>query len=560
MSGLRAVKPLGVCQRMSSTRIPREIGAPTRSGGGLTESEARFIRLAENTSDVVYRYRYKPTRGFEYVNPAVTALSGFTPEEAYADPDLSMAVVHPEDRPLLESSMCDPASMAAPLTFRIVHKNGGIVWVERRVIPILDEAGEIVAVEGIVRDITQRVLTQQTLERLVEERTREIERRRQVAHGMRETLAVLNSDRPITDILDHIVGQAIRLLAADAAAVFQLDPSEQTLRIRSAQGLDPDYVAHMVIPVGRGPLGEAVLHRRPVPVPDLLGTFLEISDRMDPHKRTLLARLANQYRALFAVPLIVKAEVYGGLVVYYTAPRQFSDEETSLTVALADQAALAIENARLREHLQEAAAAAERDRLARDLHDSVTQSLFSVNLIAGVLPRLWERAPEEARRRLEDLRQLARGALAEMRALLLELRPAALLEMGLGDLLQQLADATAGRGRLPVVVTVDGEGTLPPDVQIALYRIAQEAVNNATKHAGASRCTVAVDRSSDGVRLTISDDGRGFDPAQAARAHLGLSIMQERAAAIGAALTVNSDVGRGTTVAVAWTARAGAEA
>jgi len=546
---------------MNFTHVPRtEIAAAPRSGEGLTESEARFIRLAENASDVVYRYRYKPTRGFEYVNPAVTAVSGFTPEEAYADPGLGMAVVHPEDRPLLESATSDPASLAAPLTFRIVHKNGGIVWVERRVIPILDEAGELVAVEGIVRDITHRVLTQQTLERMVDERTQEIERRRQVAQGMCETLAVLNSDRPITEILDHIVGQAIRLLAADGAAVYRLNPSERTLRIRSAQGLDPDYVAHMVIPVGKGPVGEAVLHRRPVPATDLLEKFLEISDRLDPQKRALLARLANQYRALIAVPLIVKAEVYGGLVVYYTAPREFSAEETSLTVALADQAALAIENARLRDHLQQAAAAAERDRLAKDLHDSVTQSLFSVNLIAGVLPRLWERAPDEAQRRLEELRQLTRGALAEMRTLLLELRPAALLEMGLVELLQQLADATAGRSRLPVEVTVNGEGTLPSDVQIALYRIAQEAVNNATKHASASRCTVAVDWSSGRVRLTISDDGRGFDSAHVAGSRLGLTIMRERAAAIGAALTVRSDVGRGTTVAVAWTVRDGPEA
>jgi len=546
---------------MSSIRTPREqIGAPARPGDGLTESDARFFRLAENASDVVYRFRLKPTRGFEYVNPAVTAVCGFTPEEVYADPDLGMAIVHPEDRPLLEATRSDPASMATPLTFRIVHKNGGIVWVERRVIPILNEANEIVAVEGIVRDITQRVLTQQTLERLVEERTREIERRRQVALGMRETLAVLNSDRPITEILDHIVGQAIRLLPADGAAVYRLDPSEQTLRIRSARGLDPDYVAHIVIPVGRGAVGEAVLHRCPVPAPDLLGRVLEVSDQLDPHERMLLERLATQYRALFAVPLIVKGEVYGALVIYYVAPREFSTEETSLTVALADQAALAIENARLRAHLQEAAAAAERERLARDLHDSVTQSLFSVNLIAGVLPRLWERAPEEAQRRLEELRQLARGALAEMRALLLELRPNALLEMELSDLLQQLGDATAGRGRLPVVVTVNGEGALPPEVRIALYRIAQEAINNAAKHARASRCTVAADLSGDRVQLTIRDDGRGFDPAHVSPTHLGLSIMRERAVAIGAALTVRSDAGRGTTVAVAWSARSGAEA
>jgi PAS domain S-box-containing protein len=526
-----------------------------RADEGLPESRARFIQLAENASDIVFRYRYKPTRGVEYVNPAVKAITGFTPEEYYADPDLARTVVHPEDRPRIEVATPHPDSVPVSLTFRLIHKDGGIVWVERSVIPIVDEANEIVALEGIVRDVTQRVLTQQTLERLVEDRTQEIERRRRVAQGMRETLTVLNSDRPIAEILDHIVGQAIGLLAAQAAAVYVLDPSEPTLRIRSARGLDPDYVAHMEMQVGEGPVGEAVAHRRPVAVPDLPKGVREISDRLDPLKRTLLERLITHFGALIAVPLVVKADVYGGLVVYYQQPREFSAEETAVTVALGDQAALAIENARLRQHLQEAAAAAERNRLARDLHDSVAQSLFSVNLIAGVLPRLWKGAPEEARRRVEELRDIARGALAEMRTLLLELRPAALLEMELGDLLQQLADSTAGRGRLPVEVAVNGAGTVPGDVKIALYRIAQEAVNNATKHARANRCAVVVDRSSNRVRLTIRDDGRGFDPTHVSQTQHGLSIMRERAATIGAALTVKSDVGRGTTVEVAWTAR-----
>ncbi len=526
---------------------------PSQSDAGLPGSEARFIRLAESASDIVFRYRYKPTRGMEYVNPAVTIITGYAPEDYYADPDLARAVVHPEDRPLIEAATRGPASMASPLTIRLTRRDGGTVWVEHRMIPILDEAGEIVAVEGIVRDTTQRVLTQQTLERLVEERTQEIERRRQVAESLRETLTILNSDRSTPEILDHIVDQAIRLLCANAAAIYALDATRRVLRIRSAQGLDADYVAHMQIPVGKGPVGEAVLHRRPVPKPDVLGEFLEVSDQLDPVKRTLLARLATQCRALIAVPLIVKGDVYGGLVVYYEEPRGFSVEETALTVTLADQAALAIENARLRAHLQETAATAERNRLARDLHDSVTQTLFSVNLIAGVLPRLWKRDPEEAEGRVEELRALARGALAEMRTLLLELRPAALLEMPLGDLLRQLAEATTGRSRLPVTVTAEGQGSLPRDVQIALYRIAQEALNNAAKHSEASRCVLTIRWHSDSVSLIIRDDGRGFDRSRASQAHLGLAIMRERADAIGATLAVETDVGRGTTVEVTWT-------
>jgi PAS domain S-box-containing protein len=512
------------------------------------------MQLAENASDIVFRYRYKPTRGFEYINPAVAAITGFSPEECYNDPCLGTSVVHPDDRPLLETTACDTALVTDPLTFRLVRKDGATVWVERRVIPILNQANEIVAIEGIVRDITQRIRTQQVLEREVAERTQEIERRRRVAESLRETLHVLNSEFSTAEILDHIVGQAIPVLGGCAAAIYRLNAAEQRLRIRSAKGLDPDYVARISIPVGKGPVGEAVLHRRPVAVGDVPSRIREMSGQIHPEVRALVERLAAQYHALIAVPLIVKDEIYGGLVVYYTTSREFSDEEIGLTVALGHQAALAIENARLRAHAQEAAAAEERTRLARELHDSVTQTLFSVNLIAGVLPRVWERNPQEGRHRLQELRQLARGALAEMRTLLLELRPDALLKAEMADLLQQLGDAAAGRSRLDVSVSAEGEGSLPAEVRVALYRIAQEALNNAAKHSAATRSTLTARWTSDSATVRISDEGRGFDPMGIGQGHLGLGIMET----IGAALQVTSNVGRGTTVEVVWPAGAAA--
>jgi signal transduction histidine kinase len=202
--------------------------------------------------------------------------------------------------------------------------------------------------------------------------------------------------------------------------------------------------------------------------------------------------------------------------------------------------------------LEEAAAAAERERIARELHDAVTQSLFSVAAIAEALPRVWEREPQEARRGLEDLRWLTQGALAEMRAMLLELRPASLTEHSLGVLLRQLTDAMMGRTRVPVTTTVVGDCPLPADVQISLYRIAQEALNNIAKHARASQAKLSLHNESGQVRLRISDDGLGFEP-DAAQAHqLGLEIMRERAQVIGATLRIESQPGHGTQVEVDW--------
>jgi signal transduction histidine kinase len=250
-------------------------------------------------------------------------------------------------------------------------------------------------------------------------------------------------------------------------------------------------------------------------------------------------------------------------VLYFTAQKQFSEEEVDLAVTFADQAALGIENARLREQAAQTAVAAERSRLARDLHDAVTQTLFSASLIAEVLPRLWERNPAEGRRRVGELRELTRGALAEMRTLLLELRPSAMTEASLAELLRQLAEAATGRARIPVTVTVDIEPELPPDVQFAFYRIAQEALNNVAKHSGAHSANVAlspVARLGDGrekegqVELSVRDDGCGFDPAGISPDNLGLSIMRERAEAIGATLRIESKAGEGTRVSIVWPA------
>jgi len=194
----------------------------------------------------------------------------------------------------------------------------------------------------------------------------------------------------------------------------------------------------------------------------------------------------------------------------------------------------------------------ERQRLAQNLHDAVNQSLFSASLIAEVLPRLWERNPEEGRHSLEDLRRLTRGAMAEMRGLLAELRPLVLTDSDLGDLLRQLGDAHTGRTNIPVAVTVVGEGALLAEVQVAFYRLCQEALHNIAKHAEASQVVLTLRYDAGSVALHIRDNGRGFDPAYIPSGHYGLSMMRERAKAIGAMLTVTSQPGQGTEIAVHW--------
>ena len=266
----------------------------------------------------------------------------------------------------------------------------------------------------------------------------------------------------------------------------------------------------------------------------------------------------SRTRSELTVPVMIKGRVIGVLDVQSDRLNAFDDTDLAVLQSLAHQVGAAVENVQLYEQGQRAAVMEERSRLARDLHDAVTQTLFSASLIAEAVPASWEMDQQEGRQLLGELQQLTRGALAEMRTLLLELRPAALIETGLSDLLHQLGEAAAGRAGVSVSVAVSGDCIVPPDVHVVLYRIAQEALNNVVKHARASEvqlsllCTAAPDDGEREVVIEIVDDGRGFDPAGVAPDHLGLGIMRERAETIGALLTIETAAGSGTCVRLSW--------
>ena len=211
--------------------------------------------------------------------------------------------------------------------------------------------------------------------------------------------------------------------------------------------------------------------------------------------------------------------------------------------------------AQLLAQAEEQATTAERTRLARELHDVVTQLLFSINLVAGSLPRLWLRDPGMAERSTGELQRLTRGALAEMRILLRELRPHTITDTDLETLITQLGDGLAARQDIPATVHVQMSRTLPPDVHLALYRIAQEALSNIAKHANASSFAVSLTGTDSRVDLSIADDGYGFDPSTLPAGTMGLDIMSERAHDVGAELGISSDLDAGTKVEVRWQAQ-----
>ena len=395
-----------------------------------------------------------------------------------------------------------------------------------------------------------------------QERLEESERRREVAEGLRDILTVLNTDRPLMEVLNTIVQQACRLLRSQAGVMYSIDVEEGTYRAEATCHMPDEFEGIGPMPLIDTEPNRATLERRPFAIADIQAR-LEKVDPVElsrhPSLQSWVALVGDRFRSSLSVPIVIRDEVYGDMSLLYEERRDFSDEEISLATTLADQAALAIENARLRVEVEKSAAAAERSRLARDLHDAVTQTLFSASLIADVLPRLWEKSPEQGRQRLGELRELTRGALAEMRTLLLELRPAALTDTEMTELLRQLGESITGRARVPVDVQITGDCQLPVEVKVALYRIAQESLNNVAKHAGASQATVRLRCEAD-VALEISDDGSGFDVDAVPPESLGLGIMRERAKDIGADLSVTSSVEEGTRVHVTWRRRGSSRA
>lgn len=397
-----------------------------------------------------------------------------------------------------------------------------------------------------------------------------LEREHRVSVSLRETLAVLNSNRSLEDILRFIVRQARSVFSAQAVAIYCPTGQKWLMQIQAQEGLDEEYAREARIPLGELATGSAALRRETVAIPDVKRAIEQRNQPLNGQSKAILNMLSRRYQAILAIPMIFpKGEVYGTLDLYFEMPREFNEEDIALARAYSDQAMLAIENARLSKRLEQAAVQSERDRLARDLHDTVTQTLCTVSLISDVLPTLWEQDEEEGRVALEELRQLARGALAEMRMLLFELRPAALLSADFYTLMQHLANAFNSRTRIPVEFKGGKFNCMmPADAKIALYRIMQEILNNIEKHAQATRVGILyeqVEPRPDGkrsgmhcrecrkcVRITVTDNGRGFDASSVTSDHMGLWIIRERAQEIGAALTIESTQEQGTRVEVIW--------
>jgi PAS domain S-box-containing protein len=395
---------------------------------------------------------------------------------------------------------------------------------------------------SIVRDVSKQMRAEQLLQQQAEARRREQSTLLEISHTLASTLEL----KP-----DLILDQLHVIVKYTHGALFVVEDS--TLVAMALRGLPKavDDPAFRIRLNGPDVLARLFNQHRPIRIPDVWSTEAQAQ-----FLRSLLADdapvLLDGVQAWMWVPLAVKGRIIGGIGVAHAKRDYFSTHHADLALTVANQAAIMLINAELRRDAQSLAVLQERQRLAQNLHDAVNQSLFSAGLIAEVLPRLWDRDQALARQFLEDLRRLTRGAMAEMRALLAELRPSTLTDAQLGELLVLLGNGFTGRTNIPANVTVEGQGILPAPVQVAAYRLCQEALNNIAKHAAATAVQMSLKHEGNAFELRIQDNGRGFDPALAVAGHYGLSMMRERAEGIGALLSITGEPGRGTELSIRW--------
>lgn len=357
------------------------------------------------------------------------------------------------------------------------------------------------------------------------------------------TLAV---ELSLPGVLSKIVESACNVADATYGALGVLG-SDGGLQDFITNGVTEEQRAAIgQLPVGRGLLGALIKDARPVRLRRLQDD--PRSEGFPPNHPPMTSFLG--------VPVTVRGRVYGNL--YLTEKRggpEFSEADERAVVTLAAQAGVAIENARLFAEAEERLALEERTRLARELHDSVSQALFAMTLETGAAQQVLERAganPELLSNRLARLRELTEGALAEMRALIFALRPEAIQEEGLVAAVHKHAKGIAAREDLNIAVEAPEDRLpLPPDIDEQLYRLTQEALSNVAKHAEATHVWIRIGATETEPRqlvLEVEDNGVGFDPLISRPGHLGLLSMTQRAEALSGRLDVHSSPGRGTVI------------
>ncbi|MGE5603898.1 MAG: GAF domain-containing protein [Nitrososphaerales archaeon] len=381
---------------------------------------------------------------------------------------------------------------------------------------------------------------EEQLERRVEERTRQLGALLNVARHIGASLE-------INDVLDIIVRELWQLVQYHGCGVFLLHDKVLTLAAYSGP-LGSEGLVESQTTLDDSPLlKEVVTTRSPLIVPDMLA-HTPLTLRWHETAGSLQRRLLQRSRAWMGIPMINQGQVMGVLQIDRAQPGYFTEQHSDLVLNLASQAAVAVVNARLYSQAQGTAAIEERQRLARELHDSVAQTFYSIALAAHSAKAQLRRNPDTAEQRLAHIVGLAEAGLTEMKALIFDLQMEGLRRDGLVQALRRHVDALTVRNDIRVHAELDGEPSADLGSKEAIYGIAREALQNVVRHANATDLYLKLSHSNDALSVEVRDNGTGFEADTAGEGTMGLRSMRERASAAGGSVEISSSPGEGAIV------------
>lgn len=424
------------------------------------------------------------------------------------------------------------------INIQIIAKDGTTQWVHLSLTPIYHQG--MAAVLGAMSSIDELKILQTDLKSaLIREQAE-----RELTQALLDTALSLNSSDDLDTILSKILHNLRTVITADWANIMLIRTNH--IDMVAAYGYSEDLQEDLLdrdYPLIGNPLLGHIQSQQTALIIDDVETSTYWSNDLG----------AVGVRAYLGCPIVLAGEVIGFLNIESQQIDSFLENDIPKVQAFANQIALAIQNERAHEQTQELAAQDERQRIARELHDAVSQTLFSANMIAETLPRLIDGDIEDVREKLVDLSVLTKGALAEMRTLLVELRPSALEDTDFVQLLTNLSNGLRPQVEAEVLLNIQCDETeLDTKRKVNLYRITQEALNNILKHARAKKIGINFRCSKQCLELLITDDGCGFDPDTTSAHNMGLHIMRERALEQHLHLEINSVLNEGTQIKVSW--------
>lgn len=536
--------PITVNGRPLLYSMVHDVTARKEAQEALRKSEERFRQVVVSISAHIYVTEVMANNQHVnlYISPHVEALTGYPRQKFEADWSFwPSTVIHPDDRAAAAVQAKHLAiGQNSEVEYRLLRADDRVLWV--RDSARVETEGNSRIIYGLVSDITERKRTEEEVRKLNEELERRVLDRTRELAALYDVTAVASEALDLETTLRRSLDRVLAAMRSQMGAVYLLDETKQVLRLVAQEGISSGLIANIsTTPPGIGLAGWVVDNGEPLLVPDLT------ADSRAPDG-------AQKYgiHTYIGAPMRARGRTLGALSVFGQVDQQYTLEEVALLASIADQVGVAVENARLREQAEQAAVMEERQRLARDLHDSVTQSLYSLALFAEAGAKVAQTEHlEPLKYHLKRIGETAQHALKEMRLLVHELRPLDLEQEGLVGALHRRLNAVEGRVNIKARLVAEQLVKLPPVMEEGLYRISQEALNNALKHANATQVTVYLRAEGDQVELEIVDNGTGFEAgAVELGGGMGLVNMQERAAKLGGALIVHSTPGEGTRVKV----------